>query len=124
LLTFLLFSVVGGSPALQVAGKHATPERIAEIERELGLDKPLPIQYLNYLKQIATLDFGRSWASHQSISQMVADGIGPTLSLTLPAFVLIVILSVVMALLLAFYRGGILDRAIMIVCLAAMSISS
>jgi peptide/nickel transport system permease protein len=124
LLTFLLFNVVGGDPALQAAGRHATAERVAEIAHELGTDKPLHIQYINFVKQIIYFDYGRSWSSHQAISQMFMDGIGPSLSLTLPAFVLILILSIVMAMLLAYYRGGILDRTVMIVCLGAMSVSS
>lgn len=124
LLTFVLFTFVGGNPALTKAGKHATAERVAEIERELGLDKPLHEQYFNFLKQVVTFDYGRSWASHQSISTMIADGIGPTLSLTLPAFALIVILSVTIAMLLAYYRGGVLDRTVMVICLGAMSLSS
>lgn len=124
LLTFLLFSVVGGNPALQAAGRHATAERVASIERELGIDKPLPIQYVNFLKQIVTFDFGRSWTSHELISDKFKEGIGPTLSLTLPAFTLIVVLSVIMAMLLAYYRGGVLDKLVMVVCLGAMSVSS
>jgi peptide/nickel transport system permease protein len=124
LLTFLLFNVVGGNPALQAAGKHATAERVAQIERELGTDKPLPTQYINFLKQVATFDYGRSWTSHQPIATMISDGIGPTLSLTLPAFFLICVLSITMAMLLAYYRGGVLDRTVMIICLGAMSLSS
>jgi peptide/nickel transport system permease protein len=124
LITFSLFSFVGGNPALTKAGKHATAERVAEIEKELGTDKPLPVQYLMFLKQVVTFDYGRSWASHQAISDMIADGIGPTLSLTLPAFALIVVLSITLAMLLAYYRGGLLDKTVMVVCLAAMSLSS
>jgi peptide/nickel transport system permease protein len=124
LLTFLLFHVVGGNPAVQLAGKYATVERIAQIEQELGLNKSLPIQYLNYLQQSLTFDFGRSWSSKQQISTIIADGLGPSLSLTIPAFIMITILSIAMAMLLAYKRGGFLDRSTMILCLAGISVSS
>lgn len=124
LVTFLLFNVAGGDPAAQAAGKHATAEQIALLKRELGLDRPLPMQYLFFVKQIFTLDFGRSWATRQQISTMISDGIGPSLSLTFPAFLITTVLSIGMALLVAFFRGGIFDRLTMIICLGALSLSS
>jgi peptide/nickel transport system permease protein len=124
LLTFLLFHVVGGNPAALLAGKYATPERIAQIEQELGLNKALPLQYLDYLKQSLTFDFGRSWSSKQQISTIISEGLGPSLSLTIPAFIMITTLSIATAMLLAYRRGGKLDRTIMIICLAGISISS
>lgn len=124
LITFLLFHVAGGNPAAQAAGKYGSAEQIKAIEKELGLDKPLHLQYVDYLKQIVTFDFGRSWSSQQKISTMILQGAGPSLSLTAPAFLLIVVLSVSISLLLAHYRNGSLDKIVLIICLAGMSISS
>lgn len=124
LITFLLFNVIGGNPAALLAGKYASVERVAEIEKNLGLDQPLYAQYFTYLKQVVTFDFGTSWSAHQPISTMIARGVGPSLSLTLPAFTLIVILSIAIALLLSFYRNGWADKFVLILCLAAMSVSS
>src|SRR3954466_14432488 len=83
LLTFLLFHIFGGDPALQAAGKHVSPEQIKILQHEMGLDLPMYQQYLFFLKQILSFDFGSSWATHQKISTMVLDGLGPSLSLTI-----------------------------------------
>ena len=124
LVTFFLFNVAGGDPAAQAAGKNASKEQIEALRAELGLDRPLHMQYLFYLEQIATFDFGRSWATKQKISTMIGDGIGASLSLTVPAFLLALTITISLALLLAFFRGTWLDRGAMIFCLALLSISS
>lgn len=124
LLTFFLFNVVGGDPAAQAAGKHATAEQIESLRRELGLSGSLVEQYLFYVKQIVTFDFGRSWSTKQTISSMIVTGAGASLSLTVPSFFLTVVLSISIALMLAFIRGTWVDRTVFISCLAAVSISS
>lgn len=124
LITFLLFNVAGGDPAGQAAGKYATEERIAEVREELGLNDPLPVQLFNYVKQVVTFDFGRSWSTKQNITSMVADGIGPSLSLTVPGFFLAQIISICLALLIAHFRGSVFDKSMMVLCLALMSLSS
>ena len=124
LITFLLFNVAGGDPAAQAAGKYATPERIAEIKAELGLDQPLLTQLLVYTKQVMTFDFGRSWSTKQSISTMVSEGVGPSMSLTLPGFFLAQIISICLALLIAHFRRSFFDKGMMVFCLALMSLSS
>lgn len=124
LLTFLLFNVVIKDPALQFAGKHATPEALAAIRAELGTDQPLMTQYLNSLKQMVTLDFGRSWSSRQQISTMISAGLGPSLSLMIPAFFFSVFISICLALGTAYMRGTWVDKTATIVALGLLSISS
>jgi peptide/nickel transport system permease protein len=60
LIVFCLFRVIPGDPARLAAGKTATPERVKEVRREMGLDKPLPAQYILYIGSILRGDFGRS----------------------------------------------------------------
>jgi len=62
LIIFLLFNLVGGDPALMLLGKHATAKQILEIREELGLNRPLYIQYFDIVKSLFTFDFGRSWS--------------------------------------------------------------
>ena len=124
IVTFLLFNVAGGDPAAQAAGKHATPEQIAEIKKELGLDGPLHQQYLFFVKQIVTFDFGRSWSTKQKISTMIYDGVDASLSLTVPSFIITLIITISLALLTAHLRGSYFDKGVMVVCLAMMSLSS
>ncbi len=123
-ITFILFNMLMGDPATRFAGKHATKEQVEVVRAELGLDKPLPIQYINYVKQIATFDYGRSWSTKQKVSTMVADGFGPTLCVTVVPFVASIIFCVGLALIAAYYRGTIFDKGIVITCLGLMSISS
>lgn len=124
LLTFILFNVAGGDPAAQAAGRYATAEQIAVMKAQLGLDKPLVTQYFEFLKQIFTLDFGRSWSSQQKISTLILAGIWPSLSITLPAFLITLLITVPLALILAHLRKTLLDRSILIFCLALTSLSS
>lgn len=123
-LTFTLFNLVGGDPAVRFAGKHATVERVAEIRAELGLDRSVSEQYLHFVKQIVTFDYGRSWATKQEISTMITDGLSATLSLTVPPFVTSVVFCILLALFSVYGRGTILDRGTVVTCLALLSISS
>ena len=88
LLTFVLFNVFGGNPVYQILGRHATLEEVQSLEYQLGLDRPFWQQYFFYLYQIVTCDFGRSLSTNEPIGEMILRGIGPTLSLTVPALVL------------------------------------
>ena len=124
LVTFLLFNVAGGDPAMQAAGRYATPEQIHAIRTEMGLDQPLVMQYFTRIKPIFTLDWGRSWSSKQSISDLIVAGIGPSLTITLPSFILSILISIPLALLMAYKRNSFFDKSLLITCLAAISISS
>jgi peptide/nickel transport system permease protein len=124
LLLFTLFNVFGGDPAQRFAGKYATAAQIQVVRAELGLDRSLPEQYFFFLKQIGTLDFGRSWASKQQIGTIIDDGISATLSVMVPAFVGSVLVSIILAMVAARFRGKLFDRGIVIFCLAFMSVSS
>lgn len=124
LLLFVLFNVFGGDPAQRYAGKYATAAQIQVVKAELGLDRPLPQQYLFFLKQIGTMDFGRSWASRQQIKTIIDDGIGATLCVMVPPFIASLLFSIGLALIAARFRGRLFDKAIVVSCLAFMSISS
>lgn len=123
LITFSLFHLVGGDPALHYAGKNANPETIASLRHELRLDRPLFSQYLFYLRQTVTFDWGHSWTTQRPIRQMFLDGLGPSLCLTLPAFIFSVVLALVFALIAARYRDRWPDRLLTVACLALMSLS-
>lgn len=123
LLLFLIFNIVPGDPVYQVAGKHLTPEIYESIKHELGLDKPLWEQYLVLLKQLATFDFGRSYATKQLISEMMFEGMGVSFSLLFPPFIISVVTSVLFGILLAYYRGTKFDRFVVAGSVAMQAIS-
>jgi len=68
IIVFMLLRVGGGDPALLQQGINATPEKIAQVHKEMGLDDPKPIQYLNWVKGMITLDFGRSQLTQTNIT--------------------------------------------------------
>ena len=123
LLIFLLFNVVAGDPTLVLLGKYATAQQMAELRHELGLDRPLFVQYLDTLQSAFTLDFGRSWATKQHIAQMIKTGGAVSLTLSIPAFVIASLAAIAIALLAAFFRGTLLDRSLVVLSVIMMSIS-
>ncbi len=124
LVTFLLFNVAGGDPAAQAAGRYATPEQVQLIRAQMGLDKPLYLQYFDLVRQMLTLDFGRSWANSQQISQRLMEGVGPSLTVTVPGFLLSLLITIPLALVAAHKRNSLFDKSTLVACLALTSISS
>ncbi len=123
LLIFFLFNWVGGDPSQVLAGKISSPEEIANIRKQLGVDQPYWRQLLIFGEQIVTGDFGRSWSTNEKVSHIFATRIGPTLTIMVPIMLLETTLGIVFALGVAYVRGSLTDRSIMIACTVAMSIS-
>lgn len=121
---FLIFNVVAGDPTAILLGKHATLEQMQDLRVQLGLDRPWYLQYFDIVKSAFTFDFGRSWQTKQQISEMIYLGAFPSLTITLPAFVIATILSVLIALVVAYYRGKGIDIFIRFLCVALVSVSS
>ena len=123
LLLFFLFNWVGGDPAQVLAGKISNPEQIANIRKQLGVDLPYWQQLIIFLKQIITFDFGRSWSTQEEVSQIFVTRIGPSLMIMVPVLILQTVLGIIFALGVAYLRGSLTDRTIMVTCTIAMSIS-
>jgi peptide/nickel transport system permease protein len=124
LVIFILFNVVAGDPTPILLGKHVTEKQMFELRETLGLNKPLYAQYLDIVKSAFTFDFGHSWATKQNIGNMIKQGAIPSLVLTLPAFIISTILSLLIALVVAYYRGKKIDIVVRFSCIAGMSISA
>ena len=124
ILIFVGLNLVGGDPTIQMLGKHATPQMYEEVRHQFGYDKPEIVQFFDYLKQIVTFDYGTSYATRLPVSQMIAHGIGPSLSLAIPAFSITTILALVIGLLVAYHRGKFIDKFVVIFCVFGMSVSS
>jgi peptide/nickel transport system permease protein len=123
LLVFLLFNWVGGDPAYILAGKMANAESIANIRHQLGVDQPYYVQLWIFVKQIATFDFGLSWATGEPVSNIIATRLGPSLTVLIPLTVLETVIGIALALAVAFVRGSLTDRVVMIACTVGMSVS-
>ncbi|RNL86617.1 ABC transporter permease [Halostreptopolyspora alba] len=101
LFTFLLVKIIPGGPAYAKLGEEATPEAIARIERQLGLDRPLPEQFLAWLGGALTGDFGESFQTGTAVSGTIAAALPVTLELV----VIAIIGTVLVAIPLGVYAG-------------------
>ena len=122
LFGFLLMQIVPGDPALVVAGPSATPEVIAAIREEMGLDRPVLVQFWSYLERMAVGDLGRSMISNKSVTEELGAALGPTLELMIGAMVWSVPVGIAMGTLAAVLRGSLIDRAIMALSVAGVSL--
>lgn len=123
-LLFFIFHFVGGDPTYQMLGKNASAQQIADLRHELGLDLPLQKQFFLFMRKILSFDFGRSYATKQKITDMFLRGLPASLSLTIPAFFLEIVLGVALTLILIHLRHSLFDRLTVVLCVMAMSISS
>ena len=123
LLIFFLFNVVGGDPAYLLAGKISNPEQIANIRKQLGIDEPYWMQLLIFVKQVVTFDFGASWSTNEPVSQIFATRLPASLIIGIPLLVLETVIAICIALAVAYVRGSFTDRAAMVTCTVAQSVS-
>jgi len=93
IITFAILFAIPGDPAAMVAGKAATPEKIAEVSARLGLDQPLPVQYVKYLGRLLHGDLGESYYMQQSVTSLIRINAPYTIQLAI-AVVLIELLGI------------------------------
>ncbi|ATU44674.1 ABC transporter permease [Acinetobacter junii] len=123
LLIFFLFNWVGGDPAYILAGKMSNPEQIENIRQQLGVDQPYYVQLWIFIKQILSFDYGVSWSTGESVSQIISTRLGPSLTILIPLTILQTVISIILALAVASVRGSLTDRMVMMLCTIGMSIS-
>jgi peptide/nickel transport system permease protein len=123
LLVFFLFNWVGGDPAYLLAGKISNPEMIENIRRQLGVDQPYSAQLWIFVRQILSADFGASWATNEPVSAIFGTRLGPSLTVLVPLLLVSTLLGMAGAMLVAYLRGSLTDRAVMIACTVGQSIS-
>ncbi|MCA3211868.1 MAG: ABC transporter permease [Burkholderiaceae bacterium] len=123
LLVFFLFHFFGGDPAEILGGLLATPEQIEAIRTQLGLNEPVWVQLWIFVKQIFTFNWGNSWATSESVAKMFLDRVPNTLTVMIPILVLDVVLGIVAAMAVAYVRGSLTDRMIMVITTVMLSVS-
>lgn len=123
LLTFVIFyALPSADPAALRAGKHPTPELVAQIRHNLGLDEPLLTQYGEYMKRLVLhFDFGYSYQNDASVNSLIVDRIGATISLTIGAVVLWLVMGVSVGIISAVRRQSLADRVSMGAALIGIS---
>lgn len=122
LIGFLLMQVVPTDPAQVRAGPTATQDVVQAIRQELGLDQPLWKQFAIYIGRLAQGDLGVSIINNVPVTQELGNTIGPTLELMLASLVWAIPLGMFLGTVGAYYRGSLIDRAIMAVSVAGVSL--
>lgn len=127
-LTILLFVMAAlrvHDPIYAYLGKNATREQYENFARKVGLDRPFLVQYADFVYQVFTLDFrAESWERPgMTVGELLAESVGPSLAITVPAFVLTTVISVLLGVVAGYFRGRVGDRMLMFVSVIGMSIS-
>ena len=112
LLVFVLIAASPGDPASRIAGDAATVEQIAALRTKLGLDRPLLVQYVEWIRHAGRGDLGKSVISDERISSLLSRTISPTLSILIGSLVITLIVGVVGGSLAALRPGKIVDRLV------------
>ncbi len=120
-LLFLGVEALPGDFAENFLGQSATPEAVANIRRELGLDQPALVRYLDWLGGVLTGDFGTSWANDSSVNEQLFKRLTNTLFLAAVAAVVAVPLSILLGMIAVLFRDKVPDRVINILSLIAIS---
>jgi peptide/nickel transport system permease protein len=121
-LIFAGTQVLPGDVAAAMLGQQATPEALANIRQELGLDRPAVVRYFDWLWGALQGDFGTSYTNRQDIAQQIGRRLGNTLFLAFAAAVVAVPIAIVLGILAVRYRNTWFDRLISIVTLSTISL--
>lgn len=124
LVTFVVMNLLPGDAASQLLGANATPEQVAELQARLGLDKPVVERYLDWLGGVVTGDLGRSFASDQDVSGILAERLPITFELIACALFVSLVFTVPVALLAARRLNGIVDRLSMGLSMVGLSVAN
>ena len=120
-ITFVITRVIPGNPAVSILGPQATAEDIAKMEERMGLNDPLPVQYINYIAGVFTGDLGTSYRYNQPVAGLILEKLPNTLMLALSSLVIALIIGVPVGILSAVKQYSIFDYTAMITALIGVS---
>lgn len=113
LLIFIMLRIVPGNAIITMMGEHANPEAIERMTAELGLDKPVYVQFITYITGALRGDFGTSYSLHVSVSSLIAQAFPNTVCLALSAAVVAWVIGIVCGIIAAIRENSLLDRLFM-----------
>jgi len=121
-VVFFITSLLPGDAAQMILGQNATPETVAALRAQLGLDQPLLLRYFSWLDGMLQGDFGTSFASHLPVMQLVAQRIPATFELAAITTLICVPLALLIGMTAAMTRGSMLDRVLVIGTMAMVAV--
>ena len=113
IITFLLAFLLPADPARMIAGRSATVATVESIREQLGLNRPLPQQYVTYLGNLLKGDFGRSYAQKADVTRIIRSRLVPTLQLALVGILFELLIGLPMGMIAAIKRGTWVDQGVM-----------
>lgn len=122
LLAFIAFQIIPGDPVVRMLGTEYTESRAEELRAELGLDRPWPERYVNWLSDFITGDMGTSYAYSIPVSELIQSRVPVTFTLTAMSFLMIILISIPLGVFIARYEHSGLDRLFTIFNQITMSI--
>ncbi|WP_103104915.1 ABC transporter permease [Brevibacillus reuszeri] len=122
IVVFAVIHLTPGDPAAVILGETATPEQVEQLRETLGLNEPLPVQFFSWFGQSLTGNLGQSVFSGEPVLLLIGERLGPTVSLTLLASCLSLIIAIPSALLAVWKRNSSLDPAFMSVTMLGVSV--
>lgn len=114
-ISFLLLYLLPGDPAFLLAGENATAADIERIRQSLGLDDPLPVQYVRYMGDLAQGDFGTSIRTRRSVTDEITSRLGNTILLAMSAMLIATVVGGTLGLVAAAKKGTWIDAAILVI---------
>lgn len=120
-IVFFIMALIPGDPATAILGSYATPENVAQLNAQLGLDKPLVQQYLTWLGNVLQGDFGRSYNQNREVIEIVGERFRATLILAGTALVLCSIFGLLVGILSAVHQYGWTDKILTLIVLIGIS---
>ncbi len=121
-IVFILMFLVPGDPARLLMGQHGDEETLASIRRELGLDRPMHVQYIRFLGRLAKGDLGESYRQRRPVSEIIRERFPATLELAAVSMALAIVFGIAAGILAAVFRNTALDWAVMILSLTGISL--
>src|SRR3989442_1213064 len=123
-VTFVISRVIPADPVALVAGETATPAQVEALRRQLGYDRPLPVQFVDYVARLITGDMARSFFTRRPMAEDLAHRLPGTIELTVVAMVVSVLVGIPLGVLSALWRNSLLDHALRVVTVSGLAIAS
>lgn len=121
LITFFVLNIVPGDPVQIMLGEFATPETVAQVTHQMGLDQPVPIQYINWITDMLHGDFGDSYFQHQPVLTLLSKAFAVTGRLAIMAYIMALVLGLAFGVLAAVFHNKWVDRLLMTIAITGIS---
>lgn len=108
-IVFLIVHLTPGNPAYLILGEDSSPEAVAQLEEQMGLNKPMALQFVDWIKNIFVGDLGESIYSSEPVTDVIMDRIGPTFSLMITSLTIALFIAIPIAIFVVWRRNTFLD---------------